>query len=386
MSLSLFRSCSRTRTRSRTSAAVAVLLATSLLAACSGDSGGSGGSADTSGSAGDSAEPTRVRFGLPTQMGANNSPMAVAEHLGYFDEEGIDLEIVHTTDSTSIVQGINTGALEIGSTPPEPLWQAIESGSDLQLVYNYIRQQTGSIVSLADGPIQDLSDLEGASIGQSSLGSSNLLLANGILDSVGFTEGEDFDNIAVGTGAAALQALEADQVQALSLWDTEYAAFEATGVELNYFTTPEVASLFSTTYFTSPDYLEASPDVVEGFGRAMAKATLFTATNPEAALRIMYEDFPATRLAGVSEDEQLATDLTALERRIELLTADDPEGTATWGAYAPEAVTAWATFAVDSGIVPAEIDAQAHVQNLLVEGYNDFDGEAVVAEAAGWTE
>lgn len=367
--------------RTRPSAAAAVALAVSLLAACSG------GAADTAGSAGgDGDEPVTVRFGLPTQMGANNSPMAVAEHLGYFDEEGIDLEIVHTTDSTSIVQGINTGALEIGSTPPEPLWQAIESGSDLQLVYNYIRQQTGSIVSLADGPIQDLSDLEGASIGQSSLGSSNLLLANGILDSVGLEEGTDFSNIAVGTGAAALQALEANQVQALSLWDTEYAAFEATGVELNYFTTPEVASLFSTTYFTSPAYLEASPDVVEGFGRAMAKATLFTATNPEAALRIMYEDFPATRLAGVSEDEQLATDLTALERRIELLTADDPEGTATWGAYAPEAVTAWATFAVDSGIVPAEIDAQAHVQNLLVEGYNDFDGDAVIAEAEGWTE
>ena len=375
------RSRSTTTSRSRTSAAAAVVLAVSLLAACSG------GAADTAGSAGgDGDEPVTVRFGLPTQMGANNSPMAVAEHLGYFDEEGIDLEIVHTTDSTSIVQGINTGALEIGSTPPEPLWQAIESGSDLQLVYNYIRQQTGSIVSLADGPIQDLSDLEGASIGQSSLGSSNLLLANGILDSVGLEEGTDFSNIAVGTGAAALQALEANQVQALSLWDTEYAAFEATGVELNYFTTPEVASLFSTTYFTSPDYLEASPDVVEGFGRAMAKATLFTATNPEAALRIMYTDFPATRLAGVSEDEQLATDLTALERRIELLTADDPEGTGTWGAYAPEAVTAWATFAVDSGIVPAEIDAQAHVQNLLVEGYNDFDGDAVVAEAEGWTE
>ncbi|GMA33118.1 ABC transporter substrate-binding protein [Litorihabitans aurantiacus] len=327
-----------------------------------------------------------LRFGLPTQMGANNSPMAVAEHLGYFEEEGIDLEIVHTTDSTSIVQGISSGSLEIGSTPPEPLWQAIESGTDLQLVYNYIRQQTGSIVSLADGPVQSLEDLEGRSLGQSSLGSSNLLLSHGILESVDLEAGSDYTDIAVGTGAAALQALEADQVQALSLWDTEYAAFEATGAELNYFTTPEVASLFSTTYFTSPEYLEENPEVVEGFGRAMAKATLFTATNPEAALRIMYEDFPSTRLAGVSEDEQLATDLTSLERRIELLLADDPQGTSSWGAYSEEAVAAWASFALTSGIIPTEIDAQAHVGNLLVEGYNDFDGDAVVAAAQGWSE
>ncbi|WP_265523426.1 ABC transporter substrate-binding protein [Oerskovia flava] len=363
--------------RARTAAVTAALavVTTAALTACSTADESTGGS---------SSSPVTVRFGIPTQMGANNSPMAVAEHLGYFDDEGIELEIVHTTDSTSIVQGVSTGSLEIGSTPPEPLWQAIEAGTDVQLVYNYIRQQTGSIVSLADGPVQSLEDLAGTSIGQSSLGSSNLLLSNGILASVGLTEGEDFGNIAVGTGAAALQALESDQVQALSLWDTEYAAFEATGAELTYFTTPEVESLFSTTYFTSPDYLESDPDVVAGFGRAVAKATLFTATNPEAALRIMYTDHPETRLAGVSEDEQLEIDLTSLERRIELLVAGDPEGNGTWGAYTPEAVDAWADFAADSGILSAPIDAQAHVQNQFVETYNDFDGAAVVTAAQEW--
>ncbi|MCL3859833.1 ABC transporter substrate-binding protein [Actinotalea sp. K2] len=368
--------------RSRMTAAVAAVLVTTVLTACSGGSDTASPGADSSLAV---TDPVTIRFGLPTQMGANNSPMAVAEHLGYFAEEGIEVEIVYTTDSTSIIQGINTGALEIGSTPSEPLWQSIEAGTDLQLVYNYIREQTGSIVSLADGPVQSLEDLDGASIGQSSLGSSNLLLANGILASVGLEEDTDFTNVAVGTGAAALQALEADQVQALSLWDTEYAAFEATGVELNYFTTPQVESLFSTTYFTSPDYLESDPEAIEGFGRAMAKATLFTATNPEAALRIMYDGYPATRLAGVTEDEQLATDLTALERRIVLLTAGDPDGSGTWGAYTPEAVTAWVEFAVGSGIISAEIDAEAHVQNLLVEGYNDFDSAAVIEQAEGWT-
>ncbi|GAA4730622.1 ABC transporter substrate-binding protein [Isoptericola chiayiensis] len=362
--------------RSLFGATATLLLSATALTACSSGTG----SADST------DEPVTVRFGIPTQMGANNSPMAVGQHLGYFEEEGIDLEIVHTTDSTSIVQGINTGALEIGSTPPEPLWQAIESGTDLQLVYNYIRQQTGSIVSLADGPVQELTDIEGAAVGQASLGSSNLLLSNGILDSVGFTEGEDFTNVAVGTGAAALQAMETDEVQALSLWDTEYAAFEATGAELNYFTTPEVESLFSTTYFTSPDYVESSPEVLEGFGRAVAKATLFTATRPEAALQIMYADYPQTRLAGVSEDEQLAIDLTSLERRIDLLVAGDPAANGTWGAYSAEAVTSWADFAESAGIVGEPVDAEAHVQNTFVEAYNDFDQDAVVAAAEEWSE
>jgi NitT/TauT family transport system substrate-binding protein len=359
---------------SRLAALGTLVLTTALLAGCAGAATGS-----------DDAETTVVRFGLPTQMGPNNSPMAVAQAMGYFDDENISVELIGATDSTAIVQGVNAGNIDIGSTPPEPLWQTIAQGGDLELIYNYIRKQTGSIAVLADGPISELSDLEGANIGQASLGISNLLLSNGILDSVGLVEDQDFSNIAVGTGAAALQALETDQVQALSLWDTEYAAFEASGVDLDYFTTDEVASLFSTTYFTSPSYISEHEDTVAGFGRAMAKATLFTATNPEAALRIMYTDYPETRLAGKSEDEQLATDLIALERRIELLTADDPDGTSTWGEYTPEAIDAWATFAFGAGIIDTEIDAAAHVDNDFVEQYNDFDSASVIADAEEWT-
>ncbi|MGO3885645.1 MAG: ABC transporter substrate-binding protein, partial [Mycetocola sp.] len=332
-----------------------------------------------------SAELTTVRFGLPTQMGANNSPMAVAEELGYFAEEGINLEIVNTTDSTSIIQGVDSGSLEIGSTPPEPLWQTIAAGGDVELVYNYIRQQTGSIAVLADSDITDVSDLAGARIGQASLGVSNLLLSNGILAEAGLEEDVDFSNLAVGTGAAALQALETDQVQALSLWDTEYAAFEEQGTALRYFTTPEVESLFSTTYFTSPEYAEQNPDVVAGFGRAMAKATLFTTTNPEAALRIMYEAYPDTVLAGVDEDTQLATDLVALERRVTLLTAGDPQDNASWGEYNADAVTAWADFAVNSGIIDTPINAAEHVSNSFVEQYNNFDAAEIVDEATTWS-
>ncbi|MBR7741828.1 ABC transporter substrate-binding protein [Phycicoccus sp. BSK3Z-2] len=333
----------------------------------------------------DGQQLTTVRFGIPTQMGANNSPMAVAKAMGYFEAEGLQVELVHTTDATSIIQGVDSGSLELGSTPPEPLLQAIEQGSDVTLVYNYIRRQTGSVASLADGPIQELEDLEGGIVGQASLGTSNLLLSNGILASVGLKEDVDFTNLAVGTGAAALQALKTGQVQALSLWDTEYAAFEASGVELNYFTTEDVASLFSTTYFTSPDYLEEHADTVAGFGRAVAKATLFTATNPEAALRIMYESYPNTLLAGSTADEQLKTDIVALQRRVELLTAGDPQDTGTWGAYAPDAVAAWEKFAAEAGIVTEKIALAPHVTDEYEKTYNDFDANVVIADAEGWS-
>lgn len=329
---------------------------------------------------------TTLEFGLPTQMGANNSPMAVAQHLGYFEDEGLKVDIVITKDSASIVQGVDSGSLDIGSTPPEPLLQAKANGNgdNLVLMYNYIRQQTGSIAVLDDSPIESLEDFEGATIGQASLGTSNMLLSNGILHTAGLTADTDFQNLAVGTGAGALQALQSGQVDALSLWDTEYAAMEAKGVKLRYFTIPDVEKLFSTTYFSTPDFIAEHPEQAAGFGRAMAKATLFTATNPEAALTMMYEDYPETRIAGTSEADQLATDLVALERRITLLTAEDPAGNKDFGSYDPTAVQAWVDFATTSGIITAAIDPDTVYSDELVEKYNDFDADAVIAEATNW--
>ena len=334
-------------------------------------------------------ELTPLNFGVPTAMGANNSPMAVAEAMGYFAAEGLDVEIVVTGDSISSVQGVVSGQLDIGSTPPEPIMQAQLQdgpGGDLVMMYNYIRQQTGSLAVLESSDVESLEDLEGAIIGESDLGSSNLLLANGILASAGLEVDQDFTHLAVGTGAAALQALQAGEVDALSLWDTEYAAMEATGTPLRTFTTPEVESLFSTTYFSTPGYLEESADAAAGFGRAMAKATLFTSLNPEAALRMLYEEFPESRGAGQTVEEQIEVDLVALETRVKLLVAGDPAGNGTWGAYTPEAAEAWVEFAFGSGIIEEELDPATIYTNELTEQYNDFDAASVETDAAEWGE
>lgn len=355
--------------------ASAALLALLALTACGGET--------ATGERG-----TTVTFGLPTAMGANNSPLAVAKEMGYFEAEGIDAEIILTGDSAAAVQGVVSGRIDIGSTPPEPLLQAqTQDGpaGNLVLMYNYIRQQTGSIAVLDSSPIRKLEDFKGAVIGQATLGSSNLVLSNGILAKAGLQPERDFTHLATGTGAQALQALQQDQVDALSLWDTEYAAMEAKGTKLRTFTHPEVEKLFSTTYFSTPEYLKENSDTAAGFGRAMAKATLFTKTNPEAALRILYDAYPETRTAGTAVEDQLKTDLPALTARTGLLTAGDPVSNKSWGAYDPAGVAAWTTFAREAGIISKDLDPQTIYTNELVERINDFDAAAVISDAENWS-
>ena len=344
-------------------------------AACSSDSAPG---TDGSGEAGSS----KLVLGTALSMATSNVPLAVARHFGFFEEEGLDVEVVVTGDSTASVQGVISGRLDVSSTPPEPVLQvmaASDSASDLVMIYNYVREQTGSLAVLSDSGIGDMADLSGKVIGVSDLGSSNILLTNGSLTTVGLTPEVDFTYLAVGTGAAALQALEAGHVDALALWDTEYAAMEKSGAELDYFTTPEISSLFSVNYFTTRDYFEANADALSAFGRAIAKATYFVALDPEASLRIMYEDYPETLGAGRTVEEQLEVDLTALNARVRLLTAGDPAANGTWGLYEPSAVENWTTFAFESGIIPSQLDPEAIYSNELVSRYNDFDPAAVEA-------
>jgi NitT/TauT family transport system substrate-binding protein len=345
-----------------------------------------GCAADSDGSSDGALE--HVSFGLPTAMAANNAPMAVAVGLGYFEEEGLDVEIVFTGASNTTVQAVLSNQLDIGSATPEPVLQLAESGGEfggVKMIYNYIRKPTGGLAVLDDSKIESLEDFKGVTIGDSSLSSGNLLLANAILSSVDLEEGRDFSHLAVGTGAAALQALTSGDVQALSLWDTEYAAMENQGgVSLRVLSSPEAENLFSTTYFASPKYIEENTETVEAFGRAMAKATYFTSLNPEAALQVMYEEFPETRTAGLSEEEQIENNVVALNARLEVLLAGDPAANMNWGSYDPEAVADWVAFALDTDLIEADLDVDSLYTNDMVDAYNDFDVEAIEEQAESW--
>ncbi|MFS0894812.1 ABC transporter substrate-binding protein [Microbacterium sp. 179-I 3D3 NHS] len=343
-------------------------LSVGSLAACGSDSSPEEGA------------PAKVRFGVPTNLGINHTPLGAAIGLGYFEEEGLDVELVITGEEG--IQGVATGQIDIGTFTPDRIYQVIEQGgpqSDLVMVYNYLRGPTASIAVLDESPIRELEDFAGATFGASDVASANLLISDAIVGTVGLKYPEDIGHLGVGIGPAALQALVGGEVDALSLWDTEYAAIEAQGIKLRYFSVPEQEALFSTTAFTTTEYKEQNPEIIEAFGRAVARATLFTITNPEAALGVMYETFPELRQAGVSEEEQLEVDLIALNARLKLLELEDGM---QWGEYNPDNVEMWMEFGADNGIIPAAIeDWESTFTNEFVDAYNDFDPAVVEKQA-----
>ena len=93
----------------------------------------------------------------------------------------------------------------------------------------------------------------------------------------------------------AFAALRTGKIDALVVWDAMLGAAENTGMKLRLISIPLQDRLAGMTLATSAAFAKANPEAVAGYCRAMTKGLLFTLTNPEAAVRIFWEEFPTTK-------------------------------------------------------------------------------------------
>lgn len=325
------------------------------------------------------ANPTeriKVAYGhaIPIINSAYGS-LAVAKGLGFFAKEGLDVSIQTTGGSLDVIQNIVSGQFDIGAALPEAIVPIILRGRDLVMIYNYVRAPTGSVAVLKEGPIKSLKDLKGKKIGAQSLSSGNIMLTNAQLAEAGLNPKQDVTYLAVGVGAQALHALKTGQVDALALFDSHYAAMENIGAEFRYF--DPNPDLFSIQFIVTREMLKKRPKLVEGFGRAMAKATYFMELNPEAAIRQTWKEFPSSRIAGMSEDKQMAADLNIVRRRMPLLLSGGAGTKVGWGSYNKASLENWLKFAVDADIIKQKPDVETLYDNSFVKFYNDWSREEI---------
>lgn len=317
-------------------------------------------------------KPTLIGIAVAT-LNSSYCMFPAAVRLGYFAEEGLDVRLQPIAGSTSVVQTLLSGRLEVGMPTPEPVFKGVSQGNDMVLIYNFIRKPTGSVAVLENSPIQKLEDLKNKKLGAQSLASGNIMLTNGILEKLGINTKTEVTYLSVGVGGQALQALRSGHVDGLILFDSLYAAMEQMGAKLRYFYGPGQEKLFSTQIAMRRSVVESDPEYVGAVGRSIAKASILLRDNPEACVKLMWQQVPSTRVAGQSEAEQLANDLAVAKKRMELI---DP-GSTPWGHYERDGVEAWNQFAVDGGIIDAKLpDIDKVYTNKFVPEYNKFDQAA----------
>lgn len=321
--------------RPTTLVAVAGVLAL-LLSAC-------GGGDD------DSAGSTSIGFQTSFLFNAWDAPFFLALDKGYYEDEGLDVEIREGSGSGAALQSLIGEANQI--VEAERAATAIQaSETDGLLSVAGLKESNGlAIVSFKDKGIEEPADLRGKTIGIT-LGSSE----SGILPAFLEENGIGIDEVKVENLAAGQKAqfLTAGKVDAISFVD--YSAVSIAPLdELNMMTFTDYGlTLLGTGLATTTKFAEKNPDALAGFVRATMKAFNEAIADPEPAIDALMK-----RTKVLDRDDAMT--------QWELYVAGAPEPFT--GAQTTESWSAMLTSLQEADVIKSPRPAEDYFDNAFTE-------------------
>ena len=331
------------------------------------------------------AQTTKLRVAICARtisMGVG-SPFAVAMKMGWFKQEGLDIEIVPLPGSTDCVKAVATGEVPISLPSVEPLANGRPQGVRAKIYYTAYQTNGYGIAVPADSPIQSPGELRGKTIGVTSLASAGVVVARAQVAAAGLDPARDVQIVVAGEGAQTAAMVRNRQVDALSQFDTQYALVENAGVRVRYLDRRDIERFPGNGFLASEESLRTRQKELVGLARAYAKGTIFTIANPEAAVRIVYEVFPQTRPTGKDEATAVREDLKVLEARMPHYRLE-PAGVKRWGENSEVNYRDYVDFLVKWGVITQKVPTSDLITNDMIEEVNRMDAGKIAAEAKAY--
>lgn len=328
---------------------------------------------------------TTVRVGWASRaLTAQTAPFAVAIKMGWFREEGLEVELMPLAGSADCVKNVATRAVPFALASPEPLAVARLQGLKAKTFYTAYQGNIFVIAVPANSPIEKISDLKGRTIGVPSMGSTGVPIARALVAANGLNPDTDVSIVPVGEAAQAAAMLRNKQVDALSQGDTQHAIVEiAGGIKLRLLDNRDIARFPSDGFVALEATLQANRKEAVGLARGYAMGTVFALANSEAAVRILYEVWPQTRAQGKDEASALRDDVRVLEARLQNLRLER-SGAKRWGENFEANYTAYIDFLFRWGIIKEKVAARDLVTYSLIDDINRFDAEKIAMEAGAY--
>ena len=126
------------------------------------------------------ASAEKVTILLDWFINPDHGPLFVAEELGLFDAQGIEVELIEPADPSAPPRLVAAGQAELAISYQPQLHIQVSEGLPLVRVATIVATPLNTVVALADGPIQSLADLKGKKVGFSVGGFEDALLGSDV--------------------------------------------------------------------------------------------------------------------------------------------------------------------------------------------------------------
>ena len=299
---------------------------------------------------------------------------------GFFEEEGLDVELKSARGSALGAQLVITGQADVVHAGTSVgLMVPVSKGAPLVAFYNMITQNFQMPAVPAESPIRSLADLKGKKLGVIGQATATVPIVKAVLEDAGLDPNKDVTFIDVGYGAQAAAALWVTrQVDALAMYDSVYAAIEATAPDkyrLRVLTSPLSDRIsFQTAMIAKPETLKNRRDALVRLGRAHAKSTVFALENPDAAVRIHFKRYPEQRPSGVDDATAIVLGRRSLLSRLNNMRIDNMAVKRDkWGFMNEIDVNTYVDMLKKIGDVDKSVDPKTIYTNDLIDEINRFD-------------
>lgn len=175
-------------------------------------------------------EKSKVSIAVGGKASFYYLPLTIADQLGYFRTEGLDVEIIDFAGGIPALQAVQSGSADVVSGAYEHTISLQSRNQFFQAFVLFGRAPAIAMgVSTKTMPgYKNLGDLRAKKIGVSSPGSSTNMIVNLLLGRAGI-KSEDVNFVGVGTAGAALTAMRSGQIDALSNIDPVMTMLEQKG-------------------------------------------------------------------------------------------------------------------------------------------------------------
>jgi len=301
---------------------------------------------------------------IPNPSAINVFPLWVAIGEGYFEDEGLTINVEAVDGSAPVLQAMAAGQAEIGLPGPAPVLAARARGADVVFIYNHFAQSVFGLVVREEAAYQTPAELKGTTIGVGTADGAEVGFTRAILSDLGMTEGQDYEFLPVGDGGPATAAFERGDIEAYAAAVSDAAILNARGLKVREITPEEYLAYFGNGFAAMRSFIDERPEVIEAFGRAHVRAVEF-GMDPANRDRVLEH----TTAGNPQEGEDPAFAAALLEAIKGRMTPADPEK--GWGYQPPEHWELWQQSQLDTGTLSEPLpDLSAAYTNEFVEAWN----------------
>lgn len=300
-------------------------------------------------------ELKKVTLILDYLPNTNHTGIYVAKDKGYFEEKGIDLDIIEPGQDNTSITLLGAGKGEFALSYQEDLTYATASEEPIPVkaIATVLEHNTSGFVSLASEKIESPKDFEGKVYAGWQSASEEAVL-NAVMKNVG----ADFSKLTTvgnaGVGASDL-GKNIDLKWFFEGWDLTKARMD--GYDLNYLPIRDLderLDFYTPIIITQDKLIENEPELVQDFIDATKKGYQFAIEHPKESANILFEASP---------DQ----DLDFLEKSQEFLSKNYTSDSENWGIMKDEVWTNYTDFMLENELITKEIDSKTMYTNDFIK-------------------